>query len=342
MSQPAQLAATPLIGHSWVLDFVQRSLAAGRLHHALLVTGQDHIGKLTTALAIAQILLCETQTGCGACRRCGLVRRRSHADLRLLQLPPDRRSIPIRDVHEFLQGMALRPLEGERKVYVIDGADLLQEEGANALLKTLEEPPPAVTLILTASDPARLLPTIVSRCQRLALRPVSQETVRDGLAAAGIDPGAADEIAAASHGLPGWALLAAADPAVLTERKQRIEDVARLVEMPPLERLQYADALAERWSSAPDEVASVLGVWIDTWRDVVCGADRRSPSEAPHPAPAIARVSARLSGSQARSALARTLDTLEGLRANAHPRLALETLLLLWPKILPAPGEISS
>jgi DNA polymerase-3 subunit delta' len=104
-----------------------------------------------------------------------------HPDLRVLERPPDRRSIPLGDVHEFLRGIALRPLEAARKIFIVRGGDDLAEEGANALLKTLEEPPPAVTMIVTAPDAAAVLPTIVSRCQRIALHPVAVAEIADFL-----------------------------------------------------------------------------------------------------------------------------------------------------------------
>lgn len=345
---------TKLIGHGWVLDYLGRSAARGRAHHAYLLTGPNHIGKLTTALGMAQVLMCQRHQrsagpngdsgvydgpetlglGCGVCRHCVLVERRIHPDLRLLQLPPDRRNIPIKDVHEFMQGIALKPLEAERKVYIVDSADMLAEDGANALLKTLEEPPPAVTLILTATDPARLLPTVVSRCQRIALRPAPTEAIRDALLEIeGTTPEAAGAIARASHGLPGWALLAVADADLLDERRAREADLAQLLEASRLERLRYADDLAERWSGHMDHVVSTLEIWIDRWREMArAEAVSDSPSgstfeaaETPSGSPAAVPT--------AREGLAATLDALEALKANAHPRLTLENLLLFWPRL---------
>lgn len=322
-----------LIGHEWVVAFLRRAVAEGHAHHAYLLTGPTHIGKLATAMAMARLLLCGSNTACGNCRHCGLAERNAHPDLRVLQLPADRKTIPIRDVHEFSQGIALKPLEAARKVYIIDSADLLSEDGANALLKTLEEPPPAVTLMLTATDPARLLPTIVSRCQRIALRPVPAEAIAAHLVEVkGLERRAADSIARTSHGRPGWAVLAAADPKLTQERAQRIAELIGLLGNSPLERLKYADALAERWSSQADEVTSTLEVWVDAWRDVMrvqTGLDVDASVESTK---SLVAAGEALSASEVTGALASTVDTLEALRANAHPRLALEALLLLWPR----------
>ena len=322
-----------LVAHQWVVDFLRRAVAEGHAHHAYLLTGPTHIGKLTTAMALAGVLLCESNTGCGRCRHCALAQRGVHPDLRVLELPTDRKTIPIKDVHEFTQGLALKPLETPRKVYIVDSADLLSEDGANAFLKTIEEPPPAVTLILTATDPARLLPTIVSRCQRIALRPASAEATADYLVRVkGVDPSRAATIARASHGLPGWAVLAAQDSTVLEERALRTADLVGLLRATRLDRLKYADGLAERWSGHPDEVAATLEMWIDAWRGLLLAQAGAIAETSSGPDEPLAALSGGLSVAQSRTALSSTLDTLEALRANAHPRLALEALLLFWPR----------
>ena len=323
---------TPLIGHGWVVDFLRKALGQGRAHHAYLLTGPAHIGKMATAQAMARVLLCERETGCRECRPCRLADRESHADLRILRLPADRKNIPIKDVHEFMDGIALKPLEGKRSVYIVDQADLLSEDGANAFLKTIEEPPTHVTLILTATDPARLLPTVVSRCQRIALRPAGLAAIAEGLIRVhGLDPQEADRIAQASHGLPGLAMLIAEDPSILDTQAKQVADLARLLGASRLERLQYADALAERWSGHQEEITSTLEVWIDAWRALVHAQTHGKPAGPAVQAEALAAPGAALSASSAEAGLKTTLDVLEGLQANAHPRLALETLLLTMP-----------
>ena len=204
-----------------MLDYLERALPAGATAHAYLLTGPPQVGKFTTALAIARLMLCPTPPACGVCRHCRLAQRRSHPDLRVLERPADRRTIPLRDVHDFMQGLALKPMEAERKVYIVRGAEDLAEEGANALLKTIEEPPPAVTLLLTASSATALLPTIVSRCQVAALRPVPPAEIAAYLAESlGLEADRAETIARVSKGRPGWAILAAQNSDLLDERRQ--------------------------------------------------------------------------------------------------------------------------
>ncbi|MEA2642550.1 MAG: polymerase subunit delta [Chloroflexota bacterium] len=327
-------ASSLLLGHEWVVEHVSRALHGGAAAHAYLLTGAPHVGKYTTALAIARSLLCETGTSCGSCRHCRHVARRIHPDLHTLETPPDRKNIPIKDVHEFLHGIALKPVEAERAVYVIRGADHLAEEGANAFLKTLEEPPPGVTLLLTAPDAAALLPTIVSRCQLVALHPVPVAPIAAHLVATlGIEPAPAEVIARASEGRPGWAILAAQDPELIDERQRRATDLLDLLGASRLERMQYVDRLAERWSGHADEVRGVLEVWMDVWRDtLLVGEGLADRVHNLYVAPRLERAAAAIDAEAVRSALDATFAIGDALNRNANPRLALEAYALCLPR----------
>jgi DNA polymerase III subunit delta' len=332
-----EASATPnrIVGHGWVLDLLAKQLAEGRVPHAHLIVGTPSIGKFTTALAMAQLLLCEHRTGCGVCRQCGLAGRLAHPDLRVLEIPSDRKNIPVAEVHEFVHGIALRPLEAERKVYVVRGAEDLAEEGANALLKTIEEPPPAVTIILTAPEPAAVLPTIVSRCQVVRLRPAARGEICAYLEARfSLAPDRADVIARASKGRPGWAVLAAEDPALVDERETRARELLAMLRGTRLDRLERADALAERWGKDADEVRDALDAWMELWRDLLLsqhGAAERIAFVGL--AADIAELASALQPETVRHALAATLALATALDRNAHARLALETYGLRLPHV---------
>lgn len=323
-----------LVGHHWVIELIERSRTAGHDAHAYLLTGLPGIGKFTTAMAIAQTLLCPNSSACGLCRHCRLAARSVHPDLHLLEVPSDRKNIPIKDVHEFLQGIALTPVEAERKVYVIRGAEDLAEEGANALLKTLEEPPGSVTLILTAPDTTAVLPTIVSRCQVIALRPVAEAEIADQLTIGhGIDEERARTIARASEGRPGWAITAAEHPEVMQERHRRASDLFDLLNQGRLERIRYADGLAEAWGKHTEDVRDTLKAWIEAWRDVLLTqrglADRARLIDV---GGAVGEAASTLSREAVIDALAATLRTADSLDRNANPRLALESYALFLPR----------
>lgn len=171
-----------------VRDFIARAVSSGRASHAYLFLGAPGSGKLDAAWALAQALLCErveVQGGsshaseavpdgvaCGSCDACVRVARRTHPDVHLLA-PESATGYLIGQTRELLEDVALAPIRARGKVYIIDRAEQLRANTANALLKTLEEPPAGVTFILLGTSAEVILPTIVSRCQCVPFRTVS-------------------------------------------------------------------------------------------------------------------------------------------------------------------------
>lgn len=203
-------------GQSAVFEQFQRSLGRDRLASTYLFVGPPGVGKRTTAIALAQALLCETHpeaelTACAHCGACAQVLAGSHPDLEIVVKPPDRTSIPLelfigdrenRMRVGLCHNLSLKPFRGGRKIAIIDDADYLNVEGANCLLKTLEEPPPRSLLILIGTSPQRQLPTIRSRCQIIRFRPLelsvlSELILKQGLAS---DRESAQELASWADG----------------------------------------------------------------------------------------------------------------------------------------------
>ena len=158
-----------------VRDFLTNAVASGRASHAYLFLGAPGAGKLDAAWALAQAFLCE-QDGCGACDSCVRVARHTHPDVHYYT-PESATGYLIAQTRELLDDVPLAPIRAKAKVYIIDRAEQLRANTANALLKTLEEPPEGVMFILLGTSADVMLPTIVSRCQcvpfRLGCRPPS-------------------------------------------------------------------------------------------------------------------------------------------------------------------------
>ena len=154
-----------------VLEFLARAVASGRASHAYLFVGAPGSGKLDAAWALAQALLCENG-GCGACDACVRVARHTHPDVHHLA-PESATGYLIAQIRDLLDDVALAPIRAQRKVYIIERAEQLRANSANALLKTLEEPPAGVTFILLGTAQDTILPTIVSRCQCVPFRTIS-------------------------------------------------------------------------------------------------------------------------------------------------------------------------
>lgn len=205
-----------LIGHTDQMEMLRRSIARDRLAHTYLLAGPAGIGKRRFAQGWAECLLCERCSereleACGRCSGCKQVRALTHPDLLVIGRPEGKSEIPLdlilgpperRGRQGLCYDLSLKPMSGQRKVAIIDDADHLNEEGANSLLKTLEEPPPHSLMMLIATTPEALLPTIRSRCQILRFQPLPEQAVCDIMLREGMteDPREAAEVAALSEG----------------------------------------------------------------------------------------------------------------------------------------------
>ncbi len=206
-----------LIGHERQRQWFQTALTNGRLASSFLFVGPDGIGKRTFARLVAKGLLCratatQSLTACGHCEDCVQVDADTHPDLISIAKPADKAFIPIelligeRDkrMREGLcHDISMRPYGGRRKIAIIDDADCFNTEGANCLLKTLEEPPAGSMLILIGTSLQRQLPTIRSRCQAVMFRSLGTEQVKTLLQRSGIElsPGQAELLAGSGASL---------------------------------------------------------------------------------------------------------------------------------------------
>ena len=204
-----------LVGQQSAKNRLVRTLRDGR-SHAFLITGPDGSGKSTLARAFAQHAVCDAPTergACGTCTPCVLFEAGTNPDVRFLErsrLEKEKYLKVERVRRELSSDVDLRPQFSRRKVYVVE-ADDLNEQGQNALLKTLEEPPPNVVLALVARTSASLLPTVLSRVCHVRLRPSPPEDLRRILAAAGVsDEGMTAFYSRYAQGVPGAALALAA------------------------------------------------------------------------------------------------------------------------------------
>ncbi len=164
---------------------LSRRLDEGRLGHAPMIQGPAGLGKRGLARWLAARLLCLVPVQgqpCGECRSCLLLKSQSHPDLFKAEIPEDKAQLPVDVIREFTQGLQLTPSIGPHRVGLIEEADQMNTNAANALLKTLEEPSPRSWLILVSDDPESLPATILSRCQKTIIRPPDQQTARAWLA----------------------------------------------------------------------------------------------------------------------------------------------------------------
>ena len=244
-------------GQPAALASVERMLEAGA-PQVLLLIGPASIGKTTLALDLAAGLLCgagdDEARPCRACRACRLVASGTHQDLHRLAPEGAGRQVRIGDpsdpepgtVRHLIRELARLPVEGRRRVAVIEGAHRMNEDAQNALLKTLEEPPAGATLILCADEPERLLPTVRSRAATLRLGPLGIRAIEGLLGERGVDPPRAARLARLAGGRPGLALAYAAAPQAVSAREEISRTLLDLVAESRSRRLAVGRELLAR------------------------------------------------------------------------------------------------
>jgi DNA polymerase-3 subunit delta' len=322
-----------VVGHEKAVALLDRSLRNGKLAHAYLFVGPPHVGKMRLAMDLAKALNCEGQERpCGQCTQCVRIENMKHADVHVIGID-GRTEIGIDQMREMQHAANLKPFEGRHRVFVIDGAERLSHEATNCLLKTLEEPPPDVQLILLASNERLLLGTVLSRCQRLELRPLPIVAVHTALTERwGLTEEKATMLAQLCGGCLGWAVSVKDDDRVLNERLERLASLVRLHRAGRAERLSYAADLASQFARNRESVREVLALWMGWWRDLLLtgegcvehtgNVDQREKLEEE-------ALSYTLKGTKAFLESLRL--ALTQLEQNANPRLVLEVLMLSMP-----------
>jgi DNA polymerase-3 subunit delta' len=328
----------PIIGHEATVDYLAHGIRSGRVAHAHLLIGQPGIGRYTLARTYAQALNCQSDLSpCGVCRTCRLIAEDTHPDVRTVQMPPEKREISIDQIRAMQHEATLRPYEATWKAYIVRDAEHLSEEAANCLLKTLEEPPPQVTMTLVAPSTEALLSTIVSRCQVLTMHPVPVPRIEATLLEQyHCDPEQARLLARISAGRIGWAILAARDNGVLTARQQLMDRLVRLGPATRVDRLAFAAEHGQRYGKDVTEreaVHAMLGLWSGWWRDLLLTASGCGDRIMNLDRIETLQIEARRYPTPQIRAFLESIGLAERrLRQNVNPRLALEVLALTIPR----------
>ena len=262
-----------ILGHEWAVELLQGHLTNQRTRHAYLIIGPQGVGRRTLALRLAQALNCtqlvEPAIPCGECRACRLIEKMQHPDFSVIQADEAGRALKVDQIRDLQHTLSLAPYETNYKIALILRFEEANPNAANALLKTLEEPPPHVIMLLTASDSEALLPTIISRCELIRLRPVSIDQVALGLQTHwGLPADQSILLAHISGGRPGYALQLSQDPETLEQRQNHLNDILSLLSATKVKRFSRAEELSK------DRVAllSAFQTWLTFWRDIMLRA----------------------------------------------------------------------
>ncbi len=318
-----------IVGHDWAVALLRQSLAVNRLAHAYLFTGPPQIGKTRLASSLAQSLNCaQPDSPCGQCPTCRKIDQGVHPDVHLIGEEDGDGSIKIDQIRAMRREAVLAPYEGRYRVFILHRADRATIEAANSLLKILEEPPAHVVLALTAVHAESLPPTVVSRCQRLDLRPATSDVVEAVLREKGLPQPKAQLLARLSGGRLGWAFRAGVDETMLHQRQQDLDQLIELLLADRVERIDFA----WRASRDPKSVRQQIELWTGWWRDLlllrslgedhIVNIDRIDE---------LRSVADRGDLFQAWAALETLQTAAIQLEDNVNTRLALEGLLLKLP-----------
>jgi len=318
-----------ILGQAQATDVLHRAVRAGKLAHAYLFTGPEGVGKATCARHLAAALNCETTPGEGCdgarCVSCHKVSAGLHPDL--LHIEPDGAYIKIGQVRAIEEQLAFAPHEGRYRLVLIDGADLLNINAANALLKSVEEPRPRTLFVLVAAAGHRVAPTLVSRCQRLRFVPLAPELVLEVIGRLSDAPEPDRRAAAAlAEGSPKRAMRLLQGEQ-MTFIQQTVGALLRAAaSREPLEMFETA-AAAGKDRQLLAEVLDVLRVWL---RDLLLWREGLAEGRAVNvdQLEGLREGAARLPRVAVLAQLRAVNAAQAALRGNVNPTLALEHLVL--------------
>jgi DNA polymerase III subunit delta' len=322
-----------VVGHDGAVHLLERDLATGRLAHAYLFTGADGIGKRTLALQLAAAVNCENPPApgvpCGVCRPCRLIPAQKHVDLVVVNPEVTGGKILVDTARGLIQTLSLKPMESRRRIALLLDFHRALPGAANALLKTIEEPPPSALLLLTAESPDELLPTIVSRCRMIALRPLAEAAVRRALEERWhIPPGRAEILSRLSGGRLGWAVAQAQDEDSQARRQELFSQWERILRSGRAERF----ALAQQVAEDRDDARRILPVWESFSQDLLLRIlSPQAPITNLDFAATIEKLAKTIPAGRARAWLAALRRVDEQIDHNVNLKLALEAAFLDSP-----------
>ena len=355
-------------GHPGATRLLSRSSETGRLAHAYLITGPDKVGKRTLAIDIACMVNSEAVIDMfGAADSIDLatshqaerIRKGIHSDVRIIDVNTElekdskgsgsggdgeessgrgRQNISINHIREMIRDSATKPFEGSSKVFIIDDAQRMTIEAANTLLKTLEEPADDTFIILTSPTDEALPETVVSRCQRIDLRPVDPEVIESELIERfEAEVSQARSLSRLARGCPGWAIDALNDSTIVDGHNQAVLRFAEIVTGNIEERFRYARQTGGLFWRDRDAVLAEMQRWLEWWRDVAMMRhkldDHATNTEW---AELLSEIASQLKESQISAAVTSIQYATIALEANAVPQLTLEVLMLDLPWADPA------
>lgn len=321
-----------IIGQNEAIETLTSAIATEKLSHALLFTGPAGIGKTRLACELGKALNCVgDDPPCQHCVHCRQIEAGSHPDVTIMERVDAKESVSIAQVRALRTAAALRPYQGKWKLYIIAGAETLTLQAADALLKTLEEPQPQVTIVLTSGEADALPATVRSRCREVHLHPVGDDVLATALQHRGIDETEGRRLARLARGNVGWALKAGKQPKIAVQQRELLERLDGVLELDLEARLRLVETIT---SDRKDRSSVRLQVELMLLlaRDILLVNQGLSPRTAlDERQDALRSQAQRYSLAEISAHLQAIRRAMVRIDANVDPRLALEAALLGSP-----------
>lgn len=315
-----------IYGHEKQIGILQKALTQKRIGHVYLFSGISAVGKKTLAGEFAKALNCEKEDAlhdsCGECLSCRKIKQGSHPDV--FSVEAEGQFIRINAIREIQEQMKFKPLEARWRVFVIDNADKMNDQAANALLKTLEEPPPANILILVTARPYSMPSTIISRCRHMRFNPLSNAAVAQYLIdRMGLERHKALLLAGLSGGSLGQAVELNRDD-IISYRMGLLKLLSITQKNDPFSLINFASFLGE----GKKEIKQGLNILNTFFRDALIFKETRKIDMLVNQDSSsfISTHAARLSGEQILQNIALVERAGETIEQNVNKSLTLETM----------------
>lgn len=324
-----------LIGHEWAENLLKEHILHDEVRHAYLLTGASGTGRRSLAIEFACAVNCLQPPApgefCGKCRMCSQIMKMQQADFSIVKAETEGGLIKVEQVRSLEHSLSLSPYEAKYRVALLLDFQRANANAQNALLKTLEEAPKQVILLLTADSAENLLPTIASRCEILRLRPTADETLKNALVTNWqMEAGQAKLFAHLANGRVGTALQFSKDPTLLEKRTLLLDDFYKLLSNMRRDRFAYVDSM----SRERDVVRKTLQIWYSYLRDLLLitniSLDEITNVDRMDELMSLAKIINTSTALKMLQAVDRALAALEN---NGHMRLLLDTLFLEIPRI---------
>ncbi|MEN2984105.1 MAG: DNA polymerase III subunit delta' [Dictyoglomaceae bacterium] len=319
------MAFREIIGQKQAIEILRKSIKEEKISHTYLFVGPEGVGKKLTAISFAQALNCPVlpKEGCGECPKCNDIKNINFPDL--LYYEPEGMWFKIQQVREIKKEIHWKPFQSKWKIIILDSAHQLRNESANALLKSLEEPPPYTIFILIAWRPEMLLPTIISRSQIISFTYLNDEELR--LIFKKIPEDKKEILISLAQGSPGKGYFWLDE-----ENWQRREEFLRELSLLKKDNLNQIFGLVEFLveDRKVEYILALLEILLFWWRDLFFWKlyEKEEYITQKDFVREIARKSQEFSLERIRRNFRATQDTMRSIRNNAHLVLSLETLFL--------------